>query len=287
MADPPRVVIGDASPSANQGEVLKEIERSPSRTAGPTSSPASPRSTACSRSRPIPRKEVVFLTDLQAASWRKPGRRGGPEAGRRQAGSPQGAVDRHRPGQGRRREPGGDRPPARIAGRHARPTDARGDRHGPGTSARGRQRRQGPAPDRRPARPGAAGPRDRRRRRRRVRLPAHLREPGDHVLEVRIDDDPLPLDNRRRLAVPVKECLARPARRRPLKPEAFESETDYLAQALNPEVDLGRASPSQIRAEVVTESQLGTQGPRRRTTRWCSATSASSARPRSPRSTPT
>ena len=45
MADPPRVVVGDASPSANQDEVLKEIEAITCPTAGPTSSPASGRST--------------------------------------------------------------------------------------------------------------------------------------------------------------------------------------------------------------------------------------------------
>ena len=46
------------------------------RTAGPTWPPASTRSTACWRRRPSRQKEVVFLTDLQAASWRRPGESG-------------------------------------------------------------------------------------------------------------------------------------------------------------------------------------------------------------------
>ena len=73
----------------------------------------------------IPQKEVVFLTDLQAASWRRPAARATtalearcwPSSRRRQA-----AVGRHRPGPVRRREPRGDRPAARRAGRHRRST---------------------------------------------------------------------------------------------------------------------------------------------------------------------
>ena len=73
MADPPRVVIGDASPSANQAEVLKEIDQITLPHGGTdlvASFAAVDRVLEVST---IPRKEVVFLTDLQAASWRKPG----------------------------------------------------------------------------------------------------------------------------------------------------------------------------------------------------------------------
>ena len=70
MADPPRVVIGDASPSANQAEVLKEINQITLPHGGTdlvASLGAVDRVLEVST---IPRKEVVFITDLQAASWR-------------------------------------------------------------------------------------------------------------------------------------------------------------------------------------------------------------------------
>ena len=58
--------------------------------------------------------------------------------------------------------------------------------------------------------------------------------PGDHLLEVLIDDDPLKLDNRRWLAVPVRERVNVLLVDGSLKTEAYKAETDYLAQALDP-----------------------------------------------------
>src|SRR3954471_16566153 len=71
MADPPKVVIGDPSP--NHAEVLKEIEEI-ALPHGGTDLEASFR--AIERvldASTINQKEVVFLTDLQTASWRRPG----------------------------------------------------------------------------------------------------------------------------------------------------------------------------------------------------------------------
>ena len=70
MADPPRVVVGDASPSANRDEVLKELETITLPHGGTdlvASLGAVDRVLEVSS---IPRKEVIFVTDLQAASWR-------------------------------------------------------------------------------------------------------------------------------------------------------------------------------------------------------------------------
>src|SRR4051794_9838337 len=75
MADPPRIVIGDPSP--NHAEVLKEIDEITSPHGG-TDLEASFR--AIDRvldASTISQKEVVFLTDLQVASWRKGGDDGG------------------------------------------------------------------------------------------------------------------------------------------------------------------------------------------------------------------
>src|SRR5436305_2834802 len=70
MADPPKVVIGDPSP--NHAEVLKEIEEV-TLPHGGTDLEASFRTIdRVLESSTIPQKEVVFLTDLQAASWRRP-----------------------------------------------------------------------------------------------------------------------------------------------------------------------------------------------------------------------
>src|SRR4051794_1169339 len=71
MADPPRVVIGDPSP--NHAEVLKEIEEV-TLPHGGTDLEASFRAIdRVLEASSIPQKEVVVLTDLQKASWRKPG----------------------------------------------------------------------------------------------------------------------------------------------------------------------------------------------------------------------
>ena len=58
----------------------------------------------------IPRRRSIFLTDLQAASWRPPGR--GDDGLKRVAGQARGqaaALGGDRPGQAGRRKPGRDR----------------------------------------------------------------------------------------------------------------------------------------------------------------------------------
>jgi hypothetical protein len=90
-------------------------------------------------------------------------------------------------------------------------------------------------------------------------VPAVFRQqfttPGDHLVEVFIDDDPLERDNHRWLVVPVRESLKVLLVNGHQKPEPYQSETDYLVQALAP----GEESPGQprpIKVEVVNESQF-------------------------------
>ena len=79
--------------------------------------------------------------------------------------------------------------------------------------------------------------------------------PGDHHVQVSIDADPLLLDNKRWLVVPVRESLKVLLVDGHYKSEPYQAETDYLAQALSPSEDSsGQARP--IRVEVVSESQL-------------------------------
>jgi hypothetical protein len=78
---------------------------------------------------------------------------------------------------------------------------------------------------------------------------------GDHLVEVMIDDDPLNIDNHRWLAVPVRDRLRASLIDGDRQSEPFESETDYLAQALDPAEDTG-STPSAIKCQVAAESQL-------------------------------
>jgi hypothetical protein len=80
-------------------------------------------------------------------------------------------------------------------------------------------------------------------------------DPRDHVVEVRIDDDPLALDNRRRRVVPVRESVNVLLVDGDPRPGLFESETAFLNEALSPETDSpGQTSP--IQARTILESQL-------------------------------
>jgi hypothetical protein len=79
--------------------------------------------------------------------------------------------------------------------------------------------------------------------------------PGDHVVEVRIDDDPLALDNRRRMVVPVRESVNVLLVDGDPKSGLFEGETAFLAEALSPEAESpGQSSP--IQSRTILESQL-------------------------------
>ena len=84
--------------------------------------------------------------------------------------------------------------------------------------------------------------------------------PGDHLIEVFIDDDPLALDNRRCLVVPVRESLNVLLVDGHFKSEPYEAETDYLAQALSP-TEESPGQPRPIKVEIVSESQLSRPRP--------------------------
>ncbi len=259
MGDPPRVVVGDASPSANQAEVLKEVDAIALSHGGTDLVATFAAVDRVLEVSTVPRKEVIFLTDLQAASWRKGG--DGADALRRAT--------------------------AKLEARHAQSvvidlgkdggdnravTDLRLETpvvtaNGPAPKVIATVRNFGPkAAHDLKARlliDGQLGP-DQSVPELGVGADAtfaflpNFATPGDHLVEVRIDDDPLPIDNRRRIAVPVREALAVLLVDGSPKAEPFQAETDYLAQALSPE-EKSAGSPSQIRTTVVNESQLGTR----------------------------
>ena len=259
MADPPRVVVGEASPSANQVEVQKEIETLTLPHGGTdlvASFAAIDRVLDVST---VPRKEVIFLTDLQAASWRK-----GP--GSAEALKSAVAKLEARKAQSVVIDLGKD------GGENRAVTDLRLDStvvtlNGPPPKVIATVRNFGPnvvtdfkarllvdgqlGPDQSVPEIAVGGDAT-------FAFSPTFSSPGDHLIEVRIDDDPLTLDNKRRLAVPVREFVRVLLVDGQPRPESFQSETDYLAQALNPEVN-SVGSASQIRTEIVNESQLGTR----------------------------
>lgn len=253
MGDPPRVVIGDPSP--NHAEVLKEIEEITLPHGGTdltASFRAIERVLAVSS---IAQKEVVFVTDLQAASWRKPGSGGDDGLKRAIAG-----LEGRKP-----RSVVIDL--GKVGGENRAVTDLQLNTPivtvGLSTLVQAKVHNYGPNPSEgvrvRLVVDGRLGPEQE------VNLPVGeavavafnqtFGAPGDHMVEVRIDDDPLDLDNHRWLAVPVREHINVLLVDGEYKPEPFQSETDYLAQALSPAAT-SAGSPSTLRTEVVAESQL-------------------------------
>lgn len=253
MADPPRVVIGDPSP--NHAEVLKEIEEIALPHGGTDLAASFDAIDRVLEASPIAQKEVVFLTDLQASSWRSPGV--GEDEGLRRAlkklearGPRSVVIDLGQAG-GENRAVTGLKLDAPIV-TVGTSTLIAATIHNFGPN-------QGEEVRARLVVDGQLGPEQP------VDLPVGedvsvtfyqtFTTPGDHLIEVRIDDDPLTLDNRRWLAVPVRESLGVLLVDGDFKSAPFQAETDYLAQALSPAAT-SAGSPSVIRAEVVAESQL-------------------------------
>jgi hypothetical protein len=252
MADPPKVLIGDPSP--NHAEVIKEIDEIILPHGG-TDLEASFRAIdRVLENSTISQKEVVFLTDLQAASWRKRGEDDGLKriVARLEARKPRSVViDLGKSG--------GDnravtdlrlRDPIVTVGQS---TIIRAVVHNYGPSRteglRVRLMVDGRlGPDHEPINLDAGEDQP-------VAFNYTFSAPGDHLVEVQIDDDPLKLDNHRWLAVPVRENLNVLLVDGHFKPEPFQAETDYLAQALSPAAT-SEGSPSVIHTEVVSESQL-------------------------------
>ena len=252
MGDPPRVVIGDPSP--NHNEVLKELEELTLPHGGTDLAASFNAVDRVLDASTIDQKEIVVLTDLQAASWRRP------ESG----------------------DEGLKRAVSRLAARRPRSTVIDLGKSGgenravteltlgaPVVTAGARALVRAVVRNFGPARKdgvkvrlvvdGALGPEQE------VDLPVGedqpvvftqaFATPGDHLVEVQIGPDPLKLDDRRWLAVPVREHVGVLLVDGHFKSEAFQAETDYLAAALSPE-STSTGTPSVMRTEVVPEGQL-------------------------------
>jgi hypothetical protein len=253
MGHPPRVVVG--APSANLKEVEKEIADLAITHGGTDLTATFEAVDRVLDASSISQKDVVFLTDLQAASWRPPS---GTADGLKRALAKLTA-----------REPHSTLIDLGATGGENRAvTDLRLDMPvvtvGSSVLIRGvvhnfggnevagiRPRltidgRVGPAAPPADLAPGEDLP---------VVFPQQFSAPGDYLVELILDDDALPLDNRRWLVVPVRESLNVLLVDGHFKPEPYQAETDYLAQALSPS-ESSPGQPNPIKVEVVSESQL-------------------------------
>ncbi len=252
MGDPPTVVIGD--PQHNLLEVRKEVEDLTLSHGGTDLAATFEKVEKVLEASSISQKEVVFLTDLQAASWRTPA-----EAADRlksffarvedrhvrwvvidlgKTGGENRAVTDLRPGS----------PFVSVGSSALIRTVLHNFGSTPSDGVRVRltvDGRLGPE-ESFDLKPGEDVP---------AVFPFQFSSPGDHLVEVSIDDDPLALDNRRYMVVPVRDSLKVLLVDGHFKAEPYEAETDYLAQALSPSEDVpGQARP--IRVEVIPESQF-------------------------------
>jgi len=252
MRDPPRIVISD--PVQNLNEVEKEIGELVLSHEGTDLTATFEAVDRVLEVSTISQKEVIFLTDLQAASWRPPQQ--GTEGLKRvlarlEARRPRSVViDVGKPG-------GENRAVTELGlGAPVATMDSmvllRAVLHNFGAARS----------DGVPARltvDGRLGPEES------VDLPPgedvpvvfrhQFTSPGDHVVEVSIDNDPLALDNRRWLVVPVRESLSVLLVDGHFKSEPFQAETDYLAQALSPSEE-SPGQPRPIQVEVVSDTRL-------------------------------
>jgi hypothetical protein len=253
MGEPPRVVIGD--PSTNLAAVKKEIDELALTHGSADLTATFKKVDDVLEVSPISQKEVVFLTDLQAASWRSPSQGGEGLArilARIEARRPHSVViDLGKPG-----------------GENRALTDLRLDLPvvtvGASVAVRGVMKNFGANPANqvhaRLTIDGRLGP-DRTEN-----LPPgeevpiiftsqQFTTPGDHIVELTLDDDPLAPDNHRWIVVPVRESISTLLVDGSYKSEAYQAETDYLAQALSP-TEGTPGQPNPIKVEVISEAQM-------------------------------
>jgi Aerotolerance regulator N-terminal/von Willebrand factor type A domain len=253
MGRPPRVVIG--APSPNLKEVQKEVADLAITHGGTDLTATFEAIDRVLDASTIGQKEVLFLTDLQASSWRPPAgtadglKRALAKVMKREPRSI--LIDLGEPGNENRAvtDLRLDVPVVTVG------SDVllRGVVHNYGgnkvSGVRARltiDGRLGPAAPPEDLAPGGDLP---------VAFPHQFSAPGDHLVELIIDDDALALDNRRWLVVPVRESLNVLLVDGQFKPEPYQAETDYLAQALSPSED-SPGQPNPIKVDVVSESQL-------------------------------
>lgn len=263
MADPPRAIIG--APAFNKDAVLSEINAVALPHGGTDLSATFAKVDEVLAASTIPRKEVIFLTDLQAASWKRPGSDSGESLKKavakldaRQAHSQ--VIDLGAAG-GKNRaivDMALDPP---LVTTHT-PVVVRATIKNFGRESTGdfvaKLAIGGAIADERPVRLGAGESETIAFR------PSRFPNAGIATVEVTLPDDDLRVDDARRAVVNVREAIEVLIVDGDPKGEAMRSESDFLVQALSPEPD-GSAqadpdeAPSAIRTKVVPEAQIARQ----------------------------
>ncbi len=87
-------------------------------------------------------------------------------------------------------------------------------------------------------------------------FPVTFERSGEHVLEVQLDADGLSLDDARRLVVPVREALNVVVVDGDRQPGPFRSDSDYLVEAISPSLNDPDQADWLVQPEVVPESEM-------------------------------
>jgi len=263
MADPPRAIIG--APALNKDAVLAEIDAVKLPHGGTDLAATFQKLDEILAASPLARKEVVFLTDLQTASWKRPETNSGDRLKNAIAKLDARKVSSQVIDLGA------------IGGKNLAVVDVALEPPivtvNTPVVVRATVKNFGRDPsgdivakltvgdavvDERPIRLGAGESETIAFR------PSRFPTAGPSTVVVSLPDDALRVDDSRRLVVSVREAVEVLIVDGDRKPEAFRSESDFLAQAISPEPDTSaEADPdepvSAIRARVVPEAQLSRQ----------------------------
>lgn len=251
MASPPRAIIGEPTP--NRDAVAKEIAEIQPTDGGTDLTACFTKVDEVLAASDVPRKELVFLTDLQAASWsRAKGDDGLKRAiAKLEAREVRSSVidlgsanDLNRAVAALRLDPPIVTPHVPVTIQATLRDFGRAE----GANARARLiidgKIEGEQETHVPAGEGQT-----------VLFLSQFSTPGEHTVEVQLDKDALEPDDVRRLVVPVRESIRVLLVDGDPKPEALKSETAFLVEAISPEPLSGEPPPT-IDADVIGESQL-------------------------------
>lgn len=259
IGDPPRVIIG--APAFNHAEALKELASARLPHGGTDLAASFRKIREVLDSSDIPRKELVVLTDLQAATWNRAGSsadEGLKESiARLTSGSVRSSViDLGDSGDANRAVVDLRLDPPLVT--PATPLTVRGTLRAFGPGAEGaiaaRLIVDGRVVREESYSPGPEGEVE-------FAFPYRFESAGDHVIEVQIDEDAQPLDDRRLVALPVREAIRVLLVDGDPRVETLKTETAFLAEAISPTAeptnpDDPRPPASPIRVEIVADAQL-------------------------------
>ncbi|MDB5353296.1 MAG: N-terminal double-transrane protein [Planctomycetota bacterium] len=265
MGDPPKVIIG--APAFNKEQVLSELDAVTLPHGGTDLTATFRKIDEVLEASTIPRKEVVFLTDLQTASWRRPNLKGNDDGlktilAKLEAKKAQSQViDLGAPGGKNRAVIDLTLDPPIVTMNTpvvAKATIKNFSRDPSGTFTvqlfLGDQHA-----DERTMSLGAGAVET-------IAIPFKFTSPGTTPVIVKLPDDALRIDDSRRVVASVREAINVLIVDGDPKREVFRSESDFLVQALSPDADAAPSAtsdpenpPSAIKTQVVPESQLARQ----------------------------